>query len=93
MEILVPELGESIVEATIAHWLKNEGDAVSFGESLVQLETDKVDLEVGAKGDGVLVKINHQEGEDVRVGEVLGVIETQPQPVAQPEPSNQQEKP
>ena len=92
MEILVPELGESIVEATIAHWLKNEGDAVSFGESLVQLETDKVDLEVGAKGDGVLVKINHQEGEDVRVGEVLGVIETQPQPVAQPEPSNQRTK-
>lgn len=89
MEILVPELGESIVEATVAHWLKNEGDTVSFGESLVQLETDKVDLEVGAKGDGVLVKINHQEGEDVRVGEVLGVIETQPQPVDQPEPSRQ----
>jgi 2-oxoglutarate dehydrogenase E2 component (dihydrolipoamide succinyltransferase) len=84
MEIVVPELGESIVEATIAHWLKNEGDAVSFGEPLVQLETDKVDLEVGAKGDGVLVKINHQEGEDVKVGEVLGIIETQAQANSQP---------
>ena len=68
MEILVPELGESIVEATVAHWLKEEGDSVNFGEALVQLETDKVDLEVGAKEDGVLVKINHLEGEDVRVG-------------------------
>jgi 2-oxoglutarate dehydrogenase E2 component (dihydrolipoamide succinyltransferase) len=84
MEIVVPELGESIVEATIAHWLKNEGDPVNFGEPLVQLETDKVDLEVGAKGDGVLVKINHQEGEDVQVGEVLGVIETQAQAYSRP---------
>jgi 2-oxoglutarate dehydrogenase E2 component (dihydrolipoamide succinyltransferase) len=88
VEILVPELGESIVEATVAHWLKKEGDSVSFGEPLVQLETDKVDLEVGAKGDGVLVKINHLEGEDVRVGEVLGIIETQVQPAVQPKPSN-----
>jgi 2-oxoglutarate dehydrogenase E2 component (dihydrolipoamide succinyltransferase) len=90
MDILVPELGESIVEATVAHWLKKEGDPVSFGEALVQLETDKVDLEVGAKGDGVLIKINHQEGDDVRIGEVLGVIETQS--VAKPEPSNQKPK-
>jgi 2-oxoglutarate dehydrogenase E2 component (dihydrolipoamide succinyltransferase) len=91
MEIVVPELGESIVEATIAHWLKNEGDPVNFGEPLVQLETDKVDLEVGAKGDGVLVKINHLEGEDVQVGEVLGVIETQAQAKSQPEtPTDQQ---
>ena len=92
MEILVPELGESIVEATVAHWLKNEGDPVSFGEALVQLETDKVDLEVGAKGDGVLIKINHQEGEDVRVGEILGIIEPLSQPVARPEPSSQEPK-
>jgi len=79
MEIVVPELGESIVEATVARWLKQEGEAVRVGEPVVELETDKVDLEVGAKSDGVLVKINHQEGEDVRVGEVLGQIEvTQP---------------
>ena len=75
MEILVPELGESIVEATVARWLKQEGDQVSVGEPVVELETDKVDLEVGAKEDGVLVKITHQEGEDVKVGETLGFIE------------------
>ena len=75
MEILVPELGESIVEATVARWLKQEGDQVSVGEPVVELETDKVDLEVGAKEDGVLVKITHQEGEDVKVGETLGLIE------------------
>ena len=75
MEIVVPELGESIVEATVARWLKKEGDPVSVGEPVVELETDKVDLEVGAKEDGVLTKITHQEGEDVQVGEVLGVIE------------------
>jgi 2-oxoglutarate dehydrogenase E2 component (dihydrolipoamide succinyltransferase) len=87
VEILVPELGESIVEATVARWLKNEGDAVSFGEPLVQLETDKVDLEVGAKEDGVLAKINHSEGEDVRVGDVLGSIETKENLAEQPQPS------
>lgn len=87
MEILVPELGESIVEATVARWLKNEGDTVSFGEPLVQLETDKVDLEVGAKEDGVLTKINHLEGEDVRVGDVLGSIEPKENLVEQPQPS------
>lgn len=78
MEIVVPELGESIVEATVARWLKQEGDFVALGEPVVELETDKVDLEVGAKQEGVLVSISHQEGEDVRVGEVLGVIEAAP---------------
>jgi 2-oxoglutarate dehydrogenase E2 component (dihydrolipoamide succinyltransferase) len=75
MEILVPELGESIVEATVARWLKKEGERVMVGEPVVELETDKVDLEVGAKEEGVLVKIKHKEGDDVEVGEVLGVIE------------------
>ena len=75
MEIVVPELGESIVEATVAQWLKKEGDPVSVGEPVVSLETDKVDLEVGAKEDGVLTSILRKEGEDVKVGEVLGAIE------------------
>jgi 2-oxoglutarate dehydrogenase E2 component (dihydrolipoamide succinyltransferase) len=78
MEIVVPELGESIVEATVARWLKKEGERVSVGEALVELETDKVDLEVGAKEDGVLAEIQHQEGEDVQVGDVLGRIEAAP---------------
>ena len=73
-EIRVPELGESIVDATIATWLKKEGDAVRRGEALVELETDKVNVEVNAEEDGVLQKVVKQEGETVAVGEVLGVI-------------------
>lgn len=75
MEIRVPDLGESLVEATVARWLKQEGDAVSVGEPIVELETDKVDLEVGAKSDGVLQEIRVPEGEDVQVGDVLAVVE------------------
>jgi 2-oxoglutarate dehydrogenase E2 component (dihydrolipoamide succinyltransferase) len=75
IEIVVPDLGESIIEATVGNWLKNEGDRVSVGEALVELETDKVDLEVGAPQDGVLAKITVQAGSDVKVGEVLGMLE------------------
>ncbi|MGH9445207.1 MAG: biotin/lipoyl-containing protein, partial [Terriglobia bacterium] len=74
-KIVVPELGESVLEATVGHWRKKEGDRVSPGEVVVELETDKVDLEVGAEHDGVLAKIERKEGEDVRIGDVLGVIE------------------
>ena len=75
IEVTVPELGESVLEATVARWLKKEGDPVSVGEVLVELETDKVNLEVGAKGAGVLQKIEAPEGADVKVGDVLGRIE------------------
>ena len=75
IEIVVPDLGESIIEATVANWLKNEGEQVSVGEAIVELETDKVDLEVGAPQDGVLSKIEVQAGQDVKVGEVLGIME------------------
>ncbi len=74
-KIVVPELGESVLEATVGHWRKKEGDHVSPGEVVVELETDKVDLEVGAEQDGVLAKIERKEGADVRIGDVLGVIE------------------
>jgi 2-oxoglutarate dehydrogenase E2 component (dihydrolipoamide succinyltransferase) len=74
-EIRVPDLGESIVEATIARWLKQEGESVKVGEPVVVLETDKVDLEVGAEKDGVLNKITHQAGDDVKVGEILGIVD------------------
>jgi len=73
--ITVPALGESVVEATIARWLKQEGDAVKAGEAVVELETDKVDLEVPAEKDGILSKIARQAGEDVQIGDVLGLIE------------------
>ncbi|MCC7043347.1 MAG: 2-oxoglutarate dehydrogenase complex dihydrolipoyllysine-residue succinyltransferase [Acidobacteria bacterium] len=74
VNIVVPEMGESIVDARVARWLKNEGDAVSTGEPLVELETDKVDVEVSATQNGVLQKITQPAGADVKIGEVLGVI-------------------
>lgn len=74
-EIVVPELGESILDATVAQWLKAEGDPVEVGEALVELETDKVNVEVSARQSGVLARIDRREQEDVKVGDVLGVIE------------------
>ena len=73
--IVVPELGESVVEARVAKWLKKQGDRVSAGDPLVELETEKIDLEVSADRAGVLAAIKHQEGADVKVGEVLAVLE------------------
>jgi len=74
VDVRVPSLGESIVEATIGKWLKHEGDRVNQGEALVELETDKVNMEVSADQSGVLQKILKQEGDTVEVDEVLGVI-------------------
>ncbi|MDX1934144.1 MAG: 2-oxoglutarate dehydrogenase complex dihydrolipoyllysine-residue succinyltransferase [Capsulimonadales bacterium] len=74
VEIRVPQLGESIVEATIAQWLKKPGDVVSVGDELVELETEKVNQVVEAEAAGVLGEITHHVGETVGVGEVLGVI-------------------
>ena len=73
--IVVPELGESVVEARVARWLKNEGDQVSAGEALVELETEKIDLEVSADRAGVLTTIKHAAGADVKVGEVLALLD------------------
>jgi len=72
--ILVPVLGESITEATVAKWLKKEGEAVEVDEAIVELETDKVNLEVPSPIDGVLSKINSKDGETVEVGALLGTI-------------------
>ena len=74
--IVVPQLGESVVEARVARWLKRTGDTVLAGEPIVELETEKIDLEVGAEHAGVLVEVRRSEGEDVKVGELLGVIDT-----------------
>jgi 2-oxoglutarate dehydrogenase E2 component (dihydrolipoamide succinyltransferase) len=73
-EIRVPSLGESIVEATVAAWRKREGERVSQGEVLVELETDKVNQEISAGQSGVLERILKKEGETVGVGDVLAVI-------------------
>ena len=75
IEIKVPPLGESLVDAIVGSWLKDEGDEISRGETILELETDKVNLEVTAEEDGVLSTINHQEGDTVTVGEVLGTLE------------------
>src|SRR6266571_4516133 len=73
--VVVPEVGESIVDARVAKWLKKEGDLVNVGDPLVELETDKIDLEVAAPQGGVLSRIAHGDGADVKVGEVLGIID------------------
>src|ERR1044071_2977615 len=73
--IVVPELGESVVEARVARWLKKVGDRVEVGEPIVELETEKIDLEVNADRGGVLTSINHGEGEDVKIGEGLAVLD------------------
>ena len=75
MNIVVPQLGESVIEARVARWLKKQGDQVAAGDPLVELETDKIDLEVNAESAGVLSRIDRQDGEDVKVGDVLGVLE------------------
>ncbi len=74
VEIHVPELGESVADATVGRWLKGEGDAVKSGEALVELETDKINFEVEAEQDGVLESIAKGEGDTVEVGEVIGTI-------------------
>lgn len=83
VEIVVPDLGESVVGATVAQWLKQEGESVQAGEAVVVLETDKVDLEVAAAQSGVLERIARQKGEDVQVGDVLGTIAAGAAPAAQ----------
>ena len=73
--IKVPTLGESIVEATVSRWLKKEGDAIAIGDTLVELETDKITVEVPAMHAGVLKKIAHGEGDVVKVDELLAEID------------------
>ncbi len=74
VEIHVPELGESVADATVGRWLKKEGEEVSAGDALVELETDKINFEVQAEEDGVLESIASPEGDTVNVGDVIGTI-------------------
>jgi 2-oxoglutarate dehydrogenase E2 component (dihydrolipoamide succinyltransferase) len=74
MEITVPPLGESVTEATVARWFKSVGDHVALDEPVVELETDKVTIEVNAKSAGTLSEIRAAEGENVAVGTLLGLI-------------------
>jgi 2-oxoglutarate dehydrogenase E2 component (dihydrolipoamide succinyltransferase) len=82
LEIKVPSLGQSVPEATVGKWLKKEGDAVSADEPVVELETDKINMEVTAFKAGTLARIEKQEGATVAVGEVLGLIAQEGEEVA-----------
>jgi 2-oxoglutarate dehydrogenase E2 component (dihydrolipoamide succinyltransferase) len=86
-DILVPTLGESVTEATVAKWLKGAGEAVKRDEALVELETDKVSLEVSAPEDGVLGEIVAQEGDTVGIGALLGRISAGGAPAAKAAPA------
>ena len=103
VEIRVPPLGESLVDAVVGQWLKGEGDTVARGETVVELETDKVNLDVTAPDDGVLSKIDQAEGAVVKVGDLLGTVgegagasangaaaQPQAQPPAQAAPAQQE---
>jgi 2-oxoglutarate dehydrogenase E2 component (dihydrolipoamide succinyltransferase) len=90
VEIVVPVMGESVTEGTVAQWLKKPGEAVAQDEPLVEVETDKVTLEVNAPAAGVLSEIQAVEGDTVEVGAVLGIIAAgagAPAPAAEPTPA------
>ncbi len=106
IEIRVPTLGESVSEATIGRWFKKAGDAVKADEPLVELETDKVTLEVNAPSSGVLAEIAAKDGETVDVGALLGQIADSgaaagegrsarppPRPAPRPQPRPHRRKP
>jgi 2-oxoglutarate dehydrogenase E2 component (dihydrolipoamide succinyltransferase) len=88
-EIVVPALGESVTTATVARWIKQQGDTVAVDEPLVELETDKVTVEVNAPSAGVLSSIAVPEGSEVEVGSILGMLDAgaaAPKPAATPAP-------
>lgn len=101
LEVVMPQMGESITEGTVSKWLKNVGDTIGKDEPILEISTDKVDAEVPSPGAGVLLEIRHNEGETVEVGTVLAVIgsageqpaaapaeaATAPEPEAAPEPA------
>lgn len=86
-EIRVPTLGESVTEATIGRWFKKAGDAVAVDDPLVELETDKVTIEVPAPTAGTLGEIVAKDGETVAVGALLGQINDGAAPAAKPAPA------
>jgi 2-oxoglutarate dehydrogenase E2 component (dihydrolipoamide succinyltransferase) len=103
-EIKIPELAESITEGTIAEWLVKEGEKVEKGDPVVELETDKVNVEVNAEVSGVLAEITAGEGEDVEVGDVIGKVdetaeagstpaETEEKPKEEPKEETKTEQP
>ena len=91
-KIIVPVLGESITEATISKWLKNQGEAIKLDEPIVELETDKVNVEVPSPAEGILSEINFKNGDTVEVGALLGTISSEDENVVPITKSKKQEK-
>lgn len=91
-EIVVPELGDSVIDATVVKWLKHKGDSVSTGETVVELETEKANFEVPAMTSGVISEIEKNEGEEVKVGDALGKIDESAKPSAPENASSETEK-
>ena len=91
-KILVPVLGESITEDTISKWLKNKGESIIADEPIVELETDKVNLEVPAPTDGILSEVNFKNGDSVEVGAILGEISNSDQEIKKPVEKKVEEK-
>jgi len=87
IEIKVPDMGESVIDATIIRWIKQEGEHVAGGDALVELETDKVSLEVSAPQAGVVTHIAHAAGETVKVGDILATLGSEAEGAQVPEPT------
>ena len=84
IEVKVPQLPESVTEATLVNWHKKAGEAVKRDENLIDVETDKVVLELPAPGDGVLIEITREDGATVTSNDVIGVIDTEAKGAQQP---------
>ncbi|WML47912.1 2-oxoglutarate dehydrogenase complex dihydrolipoyllysine-residue succinyltransferase [Neobacillus sp. PS3-34] len=92
-EIKVPELAESITEGTIAQWLKKKGDQVQKGEYLVELETDKVNVEIISDFSGTLTELKFSEGDTVKVGDTIAIVSEEGQEGTKPNTSTEESKP
>jgi 2-oxoglutarate dehydrogenase E2 component (dihydrolipoamide succinyltransferase) len=92
VELIMPKMGESVAEATITKWLKEEGDTIEMDESVVEIATDKVDSEVPSTAEGVLIKKLYNEGDVVQVGQAIAIIGTEGDTNVENAPSNDEQK-
>jgi len=93
VEVVMPQMGESITEGTVSKWLKSVGDHVDKDEAVLEISTDKVGAEVPSPGEGTLLEIRYQEGDTVEVGTVLAVIGAEGEQPATAEPYKWTDRP
>src|SRR3954468_7539368 len=90
VEVVMPQMGESITEGTVSKWLKKVGEKIDKDEAILEISTDKVDAEVPSPAAGTLLEIRHQEGETVEVGTALAIIGAEGEAGAEvPSPTSQ----